>query len=272
MTEWREQFGGFVEKVREDLVAIVIRERARFLSVDALVQRFEAAAETLLTRGPESLSSFEEIHNEVCTAALILEAATPPCIALEYEPTMEKCSQRFDFSASFTGQPTAWVEVKTVHPERIDKFDQYERLAREGRFPDNSHLYLDRYWLGGELFHKYFAARAGLLSYTIETEEKISCCLADLRPWRVFLVFFSNGFDWRVYQLEDFVYFYRNGGHFEGDYFRLMEEHYIKANNLELKRNIQHFGYMQRPTGAIRPTVGSWSVEPVRFSPIRGFA
>lgn len=271
MEHWQGQFGDFVEQVRADVLNAALAERQRFPSVDTLVRRFEDAAESLLINGPDSLKGFEEVHNELCVAILILEASNIPCTRLEYEPAMSDCPQRFDFGASFKGRPIAWVEVKTIHPDRIDSWEQYERLLRQGRFPENASLYLEQQWLGGELFHKYFAARAKLLSYTIETEDKVSQCLAEADRGRVFLVFFSNGFDWHVNHLEDFLYFYRYGHHFEGDHFRAMEEHHIKSNGLCLKRNIQHFGFMRRSTAAIRPTMGAWDVEPVRWSPTRGF-
>lgn len=220
---------------------------------------------------PEYFSGFEEVHNELCVAVFILEASNSPCTKFEYEPAEGLCSKRFDFSAAFQARQTARVEVKTIHPGRIDSWEQYERLGRNTRFPDNATLYLEKQWLGGELFHTYSAARAKLLAYPIETEEKVERCLTDAERRRVFLVFFSNGFDWHVDHLEDFLHLYRHGHHFEGDHFRLMEEHYIKEKELHFKRNIQHFGFMLRGTTAIRPSVGWWDVEPVKWSPIRSF-
>ena len=134
MTEWDEQFGGFVEQVRGNLVTALLGARRRFPSVDVLVRRFDQAAETLLTEGPDCLNGFEEVHNELCVAALTLEASRTACSRLEYEPAMARCSQRFDFSASFEGRSTAWIEVKTIHPDPVASWEQYERLAREGRF------------------------------------------------------------------------------------------------------------------------------------------
>jgi hypothetical protein len=190
---------------------------------------------------------------------------------LEYEPSLATCSTRFDFKATFDARSTTWVEVKTIHPGPVDSWEQYERLQREGRFPERAELFLDKSWLGGQLFHKYFAARTKLLSYTIETEAKVQQCLTGPEKSRVFLIFFSNGFDWHIDHLEDFLHFYRHGVHFEGDHFRLMEEHYMRTNGLQLLRNIQHIGFMERRFTGIRPTRGSWDVEPVKWSPIRGF-
>jgi len=43
------------------------------------------------------------------------------------------------------------------------------------------------------------------------------------------------------------------------------------VNGLTFQRNIGHFGYMERRSIAVRPTVGCWDVEPVKWSAIRGF-
>lgn len=269
---WKEQFGGFVEVIRGDLIAVVKREVERFPSSGSLLARFDTAAEQLLAEGVDHIRGFEEIHNELCIAVLILEdPSANRCVSLEYEPTMTACSKHFDFKVTFERRSPAWVEVKTIHPDPIDSWDQYERLQREGRFPDNASLVLDKSWLGGQLFHKYFAARAKLLSYTADTEQKVAACFTASDKLRVFLVFFSNGFDWHVDHLEDFLHLYRHGRHFDGDHFRTMEEFHMKMSGLTFKRNIGHFGYMERRSIAVRPTVGSWDVEPVKWSPIRGF-
>lgn len=147
---WREEFGGFVDRIRGDLIAVVRREGERFPSSGPLLARFDSAAEQLLANGSDHIRSFEEIHNELCIAVLILEdPSANRCVSLEYEPPMATCSKHFDFKVSFERRSTAWVEVKTIHPDPIDSWEQYERLHREGRFPDNASLVLDKSWLGG---------------------------------------------------------------------------------------------------------------------------
>jgi hypothetical protein len=130
-------------------------------------------------------------------------------------------------------------------------------------------LILEEDWLGGEIFHKQFAARARMIQYAVETEEKILCLPEERGP--VILALFSNGFDWRKDHLEDFPYSYRYGRPFDGDHFGLMQAHFVETESIEFRGTIDHFAFFRRGSSSLRPTGGSWSVRPVHFSPERGF-
>ena len=267
-SEHHKFFSGFVEEIRSDLGATVETESDRFPSRSRLLTRFDESATRLLENGLEALDAFQESHNEVCTAVAILEdPAEPRCAKLDYEPSMNRCDKRFDFRVDFGQHGGAvWVEVKTIHPKAKDAWDGYTAAVNARHFPDNAELILDDSWLGGELFHKYFSARTKILSYTLDTEEKVAQCLQAASE-TVCLVFFSNGFDWHIEDLEDFLYFYRHGKHYDGDHFRLMEEHHIAHRNISLRRNIDHFGYFKRPSTAVRPAGGTWNVKPPLWPP-----
>ena len=266
-SEHHKFFSGFVEEIRSDLGATVETESDRFPSRSRLLTRFDESATRLLENGLEALDAFQESHNEVCTAVAILEESVEPrCEKLDYEPSMDCCDKRFDFRVDFGKHGAVWVEVKTIHPKPLDGWDRYAEAVEARHFPDNAQLILDHSWLGGELFHKYFSARAKILSYTLATEEKVAQCLEPANE-TVCLAFFSNGFDWHIEDLEDFLYFYRHGKHYDGDHFRLMEEHHIAQNQINLRRNINHFGYIKRPSTEVRPVGGTWSVKPFEWPP-----
>jgi hypothetical protein len=267
----RAELREFLDKVRRDLGTAALQEHTRFINAPQLLARYDEAVALLFERGWSHLAHVEEVHNELCTAVLVLQGeGEPGCVRLEYEPRLPPCSQRFDFHVTLAGGKEAWVEVKTIHPQRGDRWEDYERHTREGRFPSTASITLDKAWLGGEIYHKYYAARGRMLEHALSTEQAIERCL-PVNHGPVFLVFFSNGVDWDDDQLEDFLHFYRFGQHFEGDPFALMEAHFIAEQDISLARNIAHLGYFRRSAGAVLPNKGSWSVKPIQFSPERGY-
>ena len=259
----------FLTEVRDTLCEDVLTSADRFPDAPRLVERFSSAVDRLFDRGWDHHSHVIEVHNEVCTADLILQQTDPVCESLDYELPL-KCERRFDFRACYPDEPSYWLEVKTIHPERLDAWEKYGAALEMDRFSPQARLHLEKEGLGGELYHKYFAARSGILSYTADTEQKIVDCLTE-ESELTFLVLYSNGFDWHLDQLEDFLHFYRFGQHFEGDPFGKMEEYYIEDRGIELFRNVDHFSFIKRTWDAVRPSAPRWSVRPVQFDPQRGF-
>ena len=261
-------FEEHIRKVEEDLCALVQSETSRFPSRNKLLQRLRESEKRLMSEGTDALSQFFESHNELCIAAEILKDPTDGgCSRLEYEPPLDGCNRFFDFSVVYRSGPTRWIEVKTIHPKMKDDWNRYLKDFQNDRFTQRTRLVLERDWMGGELYHQTFAARSKIMEYTLETEEKIEDCLKSQKERITFLAFFSNGFDWHIDHLEDFVFFYRHGTHFDGDHFSKMEQHYLETKGITLKRNIQHFSYIKRPDVSVRPVGGTWSVEPTRWPP-----
>ncbi|MBW8003454.1 MAG: hypothetical protein FVQ80_15810 [Planctomycetes bacterium] len=259
-------FENLIRNVKSDLCGKIEQEKTRFPSFERLLARFDEIAERFAGTGLENLSQFIEIHNELCVAVVILEDKSEfPCERLDYEPPIEACSKLIDFRAEYSSSPPKWLEVKTIHPTRQDDWNRYKAHIQSNRFPCNAQLIFDEEWMGGELYHFAYAARTKILEYTIETEEKIERCLGSDKKAIAFLVLFSNGFHWSISELEDFVYFYRSGSHFEGDHFRKMEDYYLSERSITLKRNIDHFTFIKRPEASIRPVGGNWSVPPTRW-------
>lgn len=243
-------FQEFIIEVKNDLCNSIEKNVSRFPSSDKLLNRFKESSDRLLKNGSQYLRHFIETHNELCVAASLLEE--PSLEILEYEPKIEICDKRFDFYFKLASRIPKWVEVKTIHPVSKDDWVKYKSDLNKGRFGDVE-LILEKEWGGGELYHNAIASRSKILEYVLETEEKIESCLGDSNKENTFLLFFSNGFDWHLDRLEDFVYFYRYGKHLPEDTFGTMEAHHIKENGIVLKGNIDFFAYMERTTTEIRP-------------------
>ena len=68
---------------------------------------------------------------------------------------------------------TVWLDVKTIKPEPKDKWEQFERAREDDLIPENVIVGLFKEWMGGEIWHGWFAARGRMLEYTLELEQKI---------------------------------------------------------------------------------------------------
>lgn len=255
----RAFFQEFIAEIEKDLCTALESNAARFPSHKILLSRFEEASKRLLGEGLKHLSQFIEFHNELCVAAILLKE--PTCEQLDYEPEIDACKKRFDFCLRLASRKPKWVEVKTIHPSTKDDWKKYEQDSYLRRF-GGVELIMEKEWLGGELYHKAYASRSKILEYVMQTENKIESCLRGKKEENTFLLFFSNGFDWSIGSLEDFVFFYRYDKHLPEDTFGFMEEHNVKEKGIILQRNIDFFAFMERPFAEIWPSRGIWNVRP----------
>jgi hypothetical protein len=79
------------------------------------------------------------------------------------------------------------------------------------------------------------------------------------------LVFCGNGFAWRLSDLEDWADFYHSGKHRADDPFGPMERYYIETKKLALRRNIDHFAWLERPFSQARRSNFKIPVRGPRF-------
>ncbi len=260
--ESEQHFKEFVKKAKKDLIACVTANKDRFHNADKLVDRYCDVVSRDMNQRLTTLREFHEVHNELCTAAAILEDKSEPNVTnLEYEPEIDGCDKRFDFHAMMSKGPVRYIEVKTIHPMSQNDWDKYQAALKNRRFPPNTHLILDNEWLGGELYHNAYAARSKMLDYALVVEDKIGECLSNIKEKVTFLALFTNGFHWHLDELEDFVFFYFKGIHFPGDPFADMEEHIVKQKKIQLKKTIDHFAYFRRPKTEMKPNKVTWSVK-----------
>lgn len=206
-----------------------------------------------------ALNELRNSHNEACVALELIQEGVD---RLDYEWQVNAGSKTIDFRVQ-QGHTRRWVEVKTIHPEDKDSWENYERLQK--LLPDRVYIHLSRDWLGAEIWHHKIAARAKMRDYSLETEGKIASLAIDVSCEAVELWFCGNGFKWRKDELEDFVAFYLTGHHHPGDPFAKMEKHYLKENRISLLRTISRFGYLPRPDSRVLPTERIIRVMPPAF-------
>lgn len=237
-------------------------EETRFPGWMPIVECFAKRIDNVLSVGRSAFAAVDEIHNEICIAEALLNNTKPYFVAIDYEPTLEGCSQTIDFRAETDDGLTAFVDVKTIKPLSKDRWDQFEKARQEGWLSENVQLLLSEAWLGGELWHSMFAARSRMLEYSIELERKITKGNLARDNISSILAFCGDGFKWHESELEDFVHFYFSGSHRSDDPFADVEQHFIAEQKIALDRNIMHFACMCRLQGEIRPKRLNWAVRP----------
>lgn len=233
----------------------------RFLGWQHLIDRFGVAVDSVLKYGRSHFSAVDEAHNELCIASAILSNAVPRIERLDYEPKLIGSERSIDFLATAENSSKLFIDVKTVKPKSKDRWDQFQRALDDGWLPENVTVVLSKNWLGGELWHGMFTARARMLEYTLELESKIAEGRLSADNTRCIMAFCGAGFDWHENQLEDFVSFYFSGQHRGDDPFSLAEQKYMQENNISLSRTISSFACMSRPQGMIRQRRLNWRVQ-----------
>lgn len=254
----------YAEEVEITFGAGFVAAADRFKEGRVLLDRFRAAIETVLKNGRGYFRAVDEAHNELCVASALLANTKLKFIRIEYEPPLPGCAKTIDFRATADTGQIAYVDVKTIKPEDTDRWEQFERAKAEGWFPENVIVGLSQQWLGGEIWHAWFAARARMLEYTLELEQKIA--EAGLTTDNVIpvLALCGDGFRWHMDQLEDFAAFYSTGAYHGDDSFAQVERKYIADKKISLKQTISRFAYFQRKQGEIRPNRVNWHVRPPR--------
>ena len=234
----------------------------RFAQGQLLLDRFNAAIGAVLKNGKGHFSAVDEAHNEICVASALLSNTRLRFVRLEYEPPLLGCAKTIDLRATADTGQVAYIDVKTIKPQAADRWDQFERATKEGWIADNVHVVIAEEWLGGEIWHAWFAARSRMLEYTLELERKIAeANLAGENKLYV-LALCSDGFRWQQDGLEDFVSFYYTGMHRGDDAFSKAELKYISDKKITLNRTISKFAYMKRPQSQIHPARLNWNVRP----------
>jgi hypothetical protein len=236
----------------------------RFKEGQVLLNRFSAAIETVLKNGRGYFRAVDEAHNELCVASALLSNTRLKFIRLEYEPPLPGCAKTIDFRATGDDGQVVYVDVKTIKPESTDRWEQFERATVEAWFPENVIVGISPEWLGGEIWHAWFAARGRMLEYSVELEHKIADAGLSVEKAILVLALCGDGFGWHQDQFEDFVGFYCSGVHRGDDPISQVERKHMMDKEIQLQRTITRFAYFQRKQGEIRPNRVNWHVRPPR--------
>jgi hypothetical protein len=251
----------YAQEVRETFAREFAAAGERFRNGEKLWRRFDTAIEAVFEKGMGTFRAVDEAHNELCVASSILSSTKVKLVHLEYEPRLLGSPKTIDFRLTTEDGATVYVDVKTITPEAKDRWEQFEKARLGGWFPENVQVGLAEDWMGGEIWHAWFATRSRILEYTLELEDKIQqAALANEKTGST-LASFSDGFNWRQDALEDFVAFYQTRRHRADDPFSAAELKYISEKKIVLRRTIGRFAYMERKRGEIRPNRTNWNVR-----------
>lgn len=235
---------------------------SRFAAPGVLLERFDEAVTTMLERGRYYISGVDETHNELCVADRLLANTDPVFSAVDYEPKITGCAKTIDFRAQMAEEFTVYVDVKTIKPKAVDRWNQYERALKEDWFPENVRVTLAKDWLGGEIWHGMFTARARMLEHTLALESKMREGELQNENACFVLMLCGDGFHWHKDWLEDFVSFYQSGRHRADDAFSIAELRDMEAKGITLDRAITRFGCMFRHQFETGPHRLDWDVQP----------
>lgn len=233
-----------------------------------MVGRLHRAKRLVLEEGWAAWPAVDEAHNELCVAAAILGSPIYPIRRLEYEPCAQVGARTIDFRVSAADGRTWLIDVKTIAPQFIDRWEQFENARSKGWLTEGAELVFVREGLGGLLWHQKVASRSRMLEYTLELEEKL-LGYGTFDPLTTVMMFCSNG-AWQEDELEDFVAFYVDGRHRADDTLASMEDHAVKAKGISLPRRIRRFGYLERCSEKIEVSVVNWNVRPPSWPPMFG--
>jgi hypothetical protein len=234
----------------------------QFSEGHVLLSRFNMAIETVLKNGRTHFKAVDESHNEICIASALLANTRLKFNHVEYEPPLPGCAKTIDFRATAENGLTAYIDIKTIRPQSKDRWEQFEKARTEGWFPENVHIGISEEWLGGEIWHGWFAARGRMLEYALELEAKIADGNLPAENALFILALCSDGFHWHQDQLEDFVSSYYSGAHRADDHFSQCERKYMLEKRILLNKTISRFAYMKRTQGQIRQNRLNWHVRP----------
>src|SRR6266851_3455249 len=128
---------------------------ARLVNGSRLLARFTDAMAVVHKRGRMHFRGADEAHNELAVAAALL--AEPAVATVAYEPPLAGTDQTIDFVVTDHSGTLSYIDVKAVRPRLRDRWDQFERVTRDGLIPENVNIVLTRDWMGGELWHGSYA-------------------------------------------------------------------------------------------------------------------
>jgi hypothetical protein len=234
----------------------------RFAEGRMMLRQFSALLNAVVEQGRSHFRAVHESHNEICVADAILSDPSTLDARLLYEPKLPNTDTTIDFVLKEADARLTLIDVKTIKPQRLDRWEQYQRAISEGWLPSNVQYLLDQEGLGGELWHQAFASRARFLEYSLELEAKLAASrYGDIARRRI-LMFCGEGFNWHQNELEDFVTYYRTGAHCPSDPFSQAETRHFQDNGYAFVRSISSFGCLNRSEGRVEALRINWHVQP----------
>jgi ribosomal protein L30 len=247
------ELDSFVDDVTAEYRDMLTGSGSRVARGTVLWEQFEAAVADYHAGHGEDDARLIECVNEMAVAKVLVEDPALQAARIEYEPDLLPDGRRIDFVVD-RGKDNLYIEVKTVRPKTKATAGTYQKFEQRRKWhPENVEYVIDPRWMGGAIYGDAFASRSHFLDYTMAFEERLAAA-KTIRPGPGILVFCGNGFAWRRSNLEDWADFYHLGRHRADDPFAPMERHHIEQKGITLKRNVDHFAWLQRPFERARRT------------------
>jgi hypothetical protein len=191
--------------------------------------------------------------NELAVAKVLVDDPALQTARIEYEPNFLPDGRRIDFVVN-RGRDNIYVEVKTVRPDTKATREAYRKFEERKKYhPTNVEFVVNPQNVSGAIYGDAFASRSHFLEYTRAFEERLAAAKA-VRPGPGILIFCGSGYAWRKTNLENWADFYHFDRHRADDPFGPMEKHHLKKEGIQLKRNVDHFAWLQRPFEQARLT------------------
>jgi large subunit ribosomal protein L30 len=235
----------FVAEVTAEYREMLAGEGSRVVRGNVLWGQFEAAVAEYHESHGKRDRRLIEVVNEFAVARVLVDDRALQTAKIAYEPDLLPDGRKIDFVVD-RGEDNLYVEVKTVRPKTRATQDAYRKFEKRRQYhPENVEFIVNPQQMGGAIYGDAFASRSHFLEYTRDFEERLAAAKA-VRPGPGILVFCGNGFAWRKSNLEDWADFYHLGRHRADDPFGPMEKNHIEKKKIELKRNVDHFAWLQR--------------------------
>lgn len=240
----RELVKKFLREVESEILPSISAGATRLQGHQKLLANYQAACRAWHNRNVDHVQGITTAVNELCIARRILDDKKVE--SASYEPQLEGTGKTIDFLVCLVGNDVRiFYDVKTIHPEGLDKWDSYERAKDSGWFTPNTHLVLDKEGMGGQIYHEHLASRQKFIDYTLELEGKIQP-LSNRDRTYFRLIFCGDGFQWRRDHLEDFTDFYFSGHCRSDDTLGAMQTHHMEKKGINFDRSIHGFCYFAR--------------------------
>ena len=231
-----------VDAIRVSTVSYLQEQAHRFTGCSKLLARFAELCAAWEAGSAPNARQITDTVNELRIALRLLQ--DPKCKRLEYEARIDGTDKTIDFTLTNTEGQRIFYDVKTVLPEKGDKWALYENAKANRWFTPGTKLDFDEEFGGPQLAHDAFATRDKFIEYSLELEQKIRFVAKDGETY-FRMVFCGDNFRWGQRDLEDFADTYF-GRPTPWDHLASMQKHMMQEKGLTWDGSIHGFCYFQR--------------------------
>lgn len=183
---------------------LILQSSGRLTGGERLLAQFDQSVAAYRKYGRRQISGVIERVNELAVARQLLLDPALMTAFIAYEPEIV-AGPKFDFVIHEPGQPTHYVEVKTVSPQPANDETSWRKPKYEARRVVLDVLGVSRAPPAAK--SPMLAVQAAFLRYAIATQSKLATH-TSAEPGRGVLVFCGDGLYWDAAALNDFAQTY----------------------------------------------------------------